>query len=142
MLRSIVGAGQADAKRKHPRIPLHVRAVEDHQDSAVFRLRDISRGGVGIDVDGEAMPTHVRPGVPFLMQMKLSTAPLVVTGQVVWTQTQRVEGAPLRLGVAFTPLAPEHAGHLEDLLQLRALPSPPWIARLVFGAEALAKTAK
>jgi hypothetical protein len=138
VIKSIVSAGQSDAKRKHPRIPLHVRAVEDRQDSAAFRLRDISKGGVGIDVDGDTMPKHVRPGVPFLMKMKLSTGPLVVSGEVVWTQATKGDGVPLRLGVAFGHLPPEIALRLDDLLNLRALPAPPWIARLTFGAEALA----
>ncbi|MEW5739365.1 MAG: PilZ domain-containing protein [Myxococcota bacterium] len=138
VLRSIVNASRSDAKRKHPRIPLHVRAVEDRQDSAIFRLRDISKGGVGIDVDGDVMPKHVRQGVPFLMRMKLSTGPLIVTGEVVWTVATRVDGLPLRLGVAFTRLPPENEQMLDDLLNLRALPAPPWIARLTFGAEALA----
>ncbi|MEW6434918.1 MAG: PilZ domain-containing protein [Myxococcota bacterium] len=139
VLESIVGAARSDAKRRHPRIPLHVRAVEDRQDSAIFRLRDISKGGLGVDVDGETMPKHVRPGVPFLMRMKLSTGPLVVAGEVVWTQTTKVDAAPLRLGVAFSHLPPENERLLDDLLNLRALPAPPWIARLTFGAEALAQ---
>lgn len=138
VLRSIFSAGHSDAKRKHARIPLHVRAVEDRQDSAVFRLRDISRGGVGIDIDGPVMPKHLRPGVPFLMQMKLSTGPLIVGGEVVWTVATKSDGVPLRLGVAFSRLPPENAQLLDDLLNLRALPAPPWIARLTFGAEALA----
>lgn len=139
VLKSIVSAGHSDAKRKHPRIPLHVRAVEDRQDSAIFRLRDISKGGVGIDVDGDTMPKHVRPGVPFLMKMKLSNGPLVVSGEVVWTQPTKMDGVPLRLGIAFGNLPPENAQRLDDLLNLRALPAPPWIARLTFGAEALAE---
>jgi hypothetical protein len=138
VLRSIHSAGHSDMKRKHPRIPLHVRAVEDRQDSAIFRLRDISKGGVGIDVDGDVMPKHVRPGVPFLMRMKLSTGPLVVGGEVAWTIGTRHDGVPLRLGVSFSRLPPESEQLLDDLLQLRALPTPPWIARLTFGAEALA----
>lgn len=138
MLESIVSAGHFDARRKHPRIPLHVRAVDDRQDSATFRLRDISEGGVGIDVDGDTMPKHVRPGVPFLLKLKLSTGPLVVGGEVVWTQATKRDGEPLRLGVAFGHLPPEVAQRLDDLLHLRDLPAPPWIARLTFGAEALA----
>jgi hypothetical protein len=139
VLRSIVNANRSDAKRKHPRIPLHVRAVEDRQDSAIFRLRDLSKGGVGIDVDGDLLPRHVRPGVPFLMRMKLSTGPLLLTGTVVWTTTTRVDGSPLRLGVAFGLLPRESERGLDDLLNLRGLPAPPWIARLTFGAEALAE---
>lgn len=137
VLKSIVSAGRSDKKRKHPRIPLHVRAVEDRQDSAIFRLRDISLGGVGIDVDGEVLPRHVRPAVPFLLRMKLSTGPLVLGGEVVWTNGTRTDGIPLRLGVAFARLPPESEQMLDDLLNLRALPAPPWIARLTFGAEAL-----
>jgi len=138
VLKSLHSASHSDVKRKHPRIPLHVRAVEDRQDSAMFRLRDISKGGVGIDVDGDVMPKHVRPGVPFLLRLKLSTGPLVVAGEVVWTVNTKTDGVPLRLGVAFTRLPPESEAALDDLLQLRALPAPPWIARLTFGAEALA----
>jgi hypothetical protein len=139
LLKSIVSASHSDAKRKHPRIPLNVRAVEDRQDSVVYRLRDISRSGVGIDVEAETMPKHVRPGVPFLLRMKLSNGPLAVSGEVAWTQTRAAGEGGLRLGVLLTPQSPDQARRLDDLLQLRALPAPPWIARLTFGADALAQ---
>jgi hypothetical protein len=43
------------------------------------------------------------------------------------------------VGVHFGRMTPAMVTMLEDLLTLKALPQPPWIARLAFGAEAVAK---
>lgn len=141
VIARIFDTSRADVKRKHPRIPLHVRAVEDKPNSPVFRLRDISRGGVGVDVEGDKLPSHIKVGVPFLLQMKLSTGQLAVHGEVAWCVSSRDQAVPPRLGVMFGQLAPHMAQLLEDLLSLKALPSPPWIAKLVFGDEAVARMA-
>lgn len=132
VLAAIIGAGRSDAKRRHPRIPLHVRAVEDRQDSATYRLRDISLGGVGVDIDGEVLPAHVAPGAPFQMQMRLSSGSLMLRGRVVWVHAT-LERGPLRLGAAFARVAGDNELRLNELLALRALPAPPWIARLFIG---------
>ena len=131
----IFEGARADVKRRHARVPLQVRAVEDKPHAPVFRLRDISRGGVGIDLEGSALPSYIQVGTAFMMQMKLTGGTLSVKGEVAWAVTSKQEAFPARVGVRFTQLTADMQRLLEELLALRAMPSPPWIARLRFGAE-------
>jgi hypothetical protein len=52
-------------------------------------------------------------------------------------QPDSSKAMPARVGVHFGKLAPAVATMLGDLLTLKALPQPPWIARLAFGNDAL-----
>ena len=135
VIRRIFETSQFDKNRKAPRIPLHVRATENNPDAPTYRLRDISAGGVGIDVEADTLPRHIRVGTAFQIQMKLTTGMLTVPGQVVWAVTSRQSDTmPPRVGVAFAGLPPAVAEMLNDLLTLKALPTPPWIARVSFGS--------
>lgn len=127
---------RSDTKRHQARVPLQVRAVEDKPHAPVFRLRDISRGGVGIDVEAGVLPSYIQVGTPFRLHMKLSQGALAVQGEVAWAVTSRQDGFPPRIGVKFTQVSPDMRRLLEELLALRAMPSPPWIARLQFGPDA------
>lgn len=134
VIKRIFETSQYDKKRKAPRIPLHVRATENRPEAPTYRLRDISAGGVGIDVEADTLPRHIKVGVSFLIQMKLTTGMLSVPGQVVWAVTTRSSDTlPPRVGVSFGKLAPQVSQLLDDLLTLKALPTPPWIARVSFG---------
>lgn len=136
VLKRIFDASEFDTKRKAPRIPLHVRATENRPDAPTYRLRDISAGGVGIDVEADTLPRHITVGTPFLIQMKLTTGVLSVPGEVIWAVTSRSSATlPPRVGVAFGKLQPQVSQMLDDLLTLKALPTPPWIARVLFGSE-------
>jgi hypothetical protein len=137
LLSRIFNVAKADAKRKHARIPLQVRAVGETPESPTFRLRDISKGGVGIDIESETMPNQIAVGTPFLMLMRLTSGQLALHGEVVWVVSSKSDGLPLRAGVAFGTLAPKMLGLLDELLALKALSPPPWIARVVFGAGAV-----
>lgn len=135
----IFEGARSDAKRRHARLPLQVRAVEDKPQAPVFRLRDISRGGVGIDVEGGALPAYIQVGTPFMLQMKLTEGTLIVHGEVAWAVTSKQDGFPPRVGVRFTQLTADMRRLLDELLALKAMPTPPWIARLHFGVEAAPK---
>ncbi|MGV3622246.1 MAG: PilZ domain-containing protein [Archangium sp.] len=134
VIRRIFETSQYDKHRKAPRIPLHVRATEDRADAPGYRLRDISAGGVGVDIESDSLPRHIKVGAPFTISMKLTTGMLSVQGQVVWAVTTRESDTlPPRVGIAWGELKPRVRELLDDLLTLKALPSPPWIARLTFG---------
>lgn len=134
VIKRIFETSQYDKNRKAPRIPLHVRATENRPDAPTYRLRDISSGGVGIDVEADTLPRHIKVGVSFLIQMKLSTGLLSAQGTVVWAvSTRSSDTLPPRVGVAFGKLNPLVTQLLDDLLSLKALPTPPWIARVSFG---------
>lgn len=139
VLKRIFEATAADQRRRNPRVPLHVRATENKPDSPVYRLRDLSRAGMGLDVECTTLPAHLAIGAPALVQMKLTTGQLLAHGEIVWVvQPDATKAMPARVGVHFGRLAPAVQTMLDDLLSLKALPQPPWIARLAFGAEALA----
>lgn len=138
VIKRILEASQYDKKRKHPRIPLHVRATEPRPDAPTYRLRDISLGGAGVDAEADRLPPHIKVGEPFKLQMKLTTGMLTVPGTVVWAvHTRFAETIPPRFGVSFGELPAATKKVLEELLSLRALPTPPWIAKLIIGTEAL-----
>lgn len=135
VIKRIFETAQFDKKRRTPRIPLHVRATESARpDAPTYRLRDISAGGVGLDVEAERLPRHIKVGSLFQIQMKLTTGTLQLLGQVVWAVTTRSSDTmPPRVGVAFGHLPPDVSELLSDLLTLKALPTPPWIAKVQFG---------
>lgn len=133
MLQRIFDIAAFDTKRRAPRIPLHVRATENRPDGPNFRLRDISPQGVGVDVEADALPSHIQVGSGFVLQLKMTTGILKLAGEVVWAVPTRFSPAwPPRVGIGFVDVRPEMAKMLDDLLALRALPSPPWIARVSF----------
>ena len=114
--------------------PLAVRATENRPGAPNYRLRDISAGGVGVDIEADALPPHVTVGAPFSLSMKLTTGMLNVPGQVVWAVTTRESDTlPPRVGVAFEPLTANMKELIDDVLTLKALPAPPWIAKVSFG---------
>jgi len=134
VLSRIFEISRYDKHRKSPRIPLAVRATENRQGAPNYRLRDISSGGVGVDIDADAMPQHIGVGTTFSLSMKLTTGTLNVPGQVVWAvSTRESETLPPRVGVAFTPLNAAMTRLIDEVLTLKALPAPPWIAKVTFG---------
>lgn len=134
VLSRIFEIARYDKHRKAPRIPLAVRATEDRQGAPTYRLRDISAGGVGVDIEADALPEHVTVGAPFSLSMKLTTGVLNVPGQVVWAVTTRASDTlPPRVGIAFSPLTATMKQLVDDVLTLKALPAPPWIAKVSFG---------
>ncbi len=128
--------------RRYPRIPLNVRAIESTPFSPAFYVRDISRGGVGMEVDAPALPAMVKVGAPFLLEMELTPGPLLLPGEVVWTSTAFRAHSPVTpiFGVSFREDLPADTAHqLEALLGLESLPPGPWWARVSFGQEALSR---
>ena len=137
IINRIFAVSRSDPKRRTARVPVQVRAVENRPDSPTYRLRDLSSGGAGIDVESEALPGHVQVGMPFLLSMKLVPGMLQVPGEVVWVVSAGIGVAlPPRIGVAFSALHPKMSDMLVSLIALRDMPPPPWIAKVAFGAEA------
>ncbi|MCU0695309.1 MAG: PilZ domain-containing protein [Myxococcaceae bacterium] len=140
VLKRIFEATEKDVRRRTPRVPLHVRATENSPNSPIYRLRDLSRGGMGLDVECEILPTYLQVGTPTLVQMRLTTGQLAAHGEIIWVvQPDASKAMPARVGVHFGKLSPAAATMLDDLLTLKALPQPPWIARLAFGNDALSQ---
>lgn len=142
VITRIFDVGHQDAKRHFPRVPLQVRAVEDRAGAPNYRIHDVSLGGAGIEIEGSKVPAHITVGAPFLLQLRLSSGPLAVHGEVAWA-VNSAKNSPLlaRFGVQFGSLSARTIDRLEELLTLKALPAPPWIARLAFGDAAVAMMA-
>lgn len=142
LLSRIFEAHRYEKVRKHARIPLNLRATEEAPYSPSYLIRDISMGGVGVEVEANNVPRHVRVGQPFLCEVWLSLGTLALYGEVVWVfepKGDRAKFASPGFGVAFGKLRPETAERLERIIQLRSLPPPPWKARVSFGMDAVAR---
>ena len=147
VLQRIFESYEQEQLRRFPRIPLHVRATEDAPFSPAYLVRDISRGGLGLEVEAPTLPRTVRVGTPFLLEMGLSSGPLPLHGEVVWTTSSVIRdpagSTPSLLtpgfGVQFGKLRLDIAERLEQLLSLSALPPAPWRARVSFGMDAVGR---
>lgn len=142
LLDRIFQAHKYEKLRRYPRVPLNLRGTEDAPYSPQYVVRDISVGGVGVEVEADKLPDHVRPGQPFLLEVWLSLGTLGLYGEVLWSFTPPENRAAMlhpTFGVQFGKLRPETLQRLEKILQLRALPPPPWRARLSFGLAAVTR---
>lgn len=142
IIHRIFDAHRYEKVRKHPRIPLNLRGTEDTAYSAQYVVRDISMGGVGVEVEADKLPSHVRTGQPFLLEVWLSLGTLALYGEILWAFQPPPERAKLlnpSFGVSFGKLRPDTMERLEQIIQLKALPPPPWRARLSFGMDAVSR---
>jgi Tfp pilus assembly protein PilZ len=136
VLQRVFDTHAYDKLRRHVRIPLRLAAVEDTPFSPTFYVKDLSRGGVGLEVDAPALPPVVKVGMPFLLAMELTLGTLLLHGEVAWTSAGS-EGVHPAFGVHFGTLSSDTVERLEQLLALQALPPPPWRARVCFGMDAV-----
>jgi hypothetical protein len=142
ILQRISESHKYEKVRKHVRVPINVRASEDRSDSPYYTVRDISLGGVGVEIDGERMPSHVRTGEPFLCEITLSTGTLALHGEIAWAFVPPPERAKLvcpSFGVKFGRLRAGTRERLQRILELKGLPPPPWQARVSFGLDAVSR---
>ncbi len=142
VIQRIFEAQQYEKVRKHARIPLYLRGTEDAPSSAQYIVRDISLGGVGVEVEADKLPASVRTGQPFLLEIWLSLGTLALYGEILWTFAPPTDSARIlnpAFGVQFGKLRPDTLEHLAKIVQLTGLPPPPWRARLSFGMDAVAR---
>jgi hypothetical protein len=142
LIQRIFEAHRYEKVRKHPRLPLNLRGTENAPYSPQYVVRDISLGGVGVEVEADKLPPHIQIGTPFLLDVSLSIGTLMLYGEVLWTFTPPVERAKLlnpAFGVQFGKLRADTLERLEEIVQLKGLPPPPWKARLTFGMEAVSR---
>jgi hypothetical protein len=142
VLARIFEAQRFEKMRRHPRIPLHLRIREDRGRGPDYLVRDVSRGGAGLEVVGAApLPPHVRPGQPALLEVWLDAGLLALHGEVAWACSPESSdlGIQPALGVRFGQLRPEMASRLEAMLSLRLLPPPDVRSRLSFGMDAVSR---
>jgi hypothetical protein len=142
VLQQIFESHKYDKARKHPRVPLNLRATADAAYSTSYLVRDISMGGVGIEVESPTLPSMVKVGELFLLEVWLTLGTLALHGEVVWLSRPPGEAQKVlnpAFGVRFGRLHGDSTQRLEQIVSLRALPPPPWRARVSFGKEAMAR---
>lgn len=142
ILQRIYSADEQAGLRRFPRLPLYLRAIEAAPLSPAFVVRDISRGGVGLEVQAPALPRQVKVGTPFLLEMDFRDGPMMLHGEVVWTSSvpRKSSGTVTPgFGATFGRLRPDMQQRLDGLLSLASLPPVPWKARVSFGMEAVAR---
>lgn len=142
LLQQIFDAHQYEKVRKHPRIPIHLRATEERPHSPVYVVRDISRGGLGIEVEAPAVPKYAHVGAPFLLDVGSSIGPLILHGEVAWVfapQLERTKWLNPAMGIVFGTLRSDTIERLKTILTLQGLPPPPWKAKVSFGSEAVTR---
>lgn len=141
-LGRILDAHRYEKVRKFPRIPLQLRATEDTPYSPSYLLRDLSRGGAGLEIESTTVPRTVRPGVPFLLELWTTSGTLALHGEIAWVFTppaERIKWVNPAFGVGFGKLRQDTVERLERILALRGLPPPPWKARVSFGMDAVSR---
>ncbi len=142
VLMRIFDAHKAEKARKHPRVPINLRATEETPYSPSFLVRDISGGGVGVEVESPSLPRSVSLGAPFLLEIWLSLGTLSLHGEIAWIAVpppERSKWMNPSFGVKFGKLRPETQERLKKILVLRGLPPPPWKARVSFGMDAVSR---
>jgi hypothetical protein len=142
LIQRIFDAHKYEKVRKFPRIPIQLRGSEDAAYSPSYVVRDVSKGGVGVEVEAPSMPKGIRIGTPFLLELSLTIGTLTLHGEVVWVftpPTERSKWINPSFGVAFGKLRPDTQERLEKILTLKGLPPPPWKARVSFGMDAVSR---
>lgn len=128
-------AHQYEQVREYPRIPFHLN-VRDQDLGLHYLVRDISRGGVGVDLSSEGpLPEVVTRGQMALLELALTAGVLALHGEVVWVRG--AAGTRPGFGLRFGTLRPQVATLLEKVLALELLPLATPSPRISFGARAL-----
>ena len=142
MIQRILQAHEYDAIRKHPRIPIRLPATDATMSEAPrYVVRDISRSGLGLEIEQSSIPKSIKVGTPFLLSLKLSIGPLILHGEIVWMFQPPKDRRVLNpaIGIHFGTLRPDTVERLDRILKLRGLPPPPWNAQVSFGLDAVTR---
>lgn len=142
LLRRIFEAQKYEKVRKHVRIPLQLRATEDKANSIAYLVRDISFGGLGIEIESTDVPRWVKVNEPVFLELTLSLGVLALHGEIVWVMTPPKDRARLMnpgFGVSFGKLRGDTTERLERIMTFRGLPPPPWKAKISFGMDAVSR---
>jgi hypothetical protein len=144
LLKHVFENQRADPVRKQPRLPLHVVAQSTGKTPVRYLLRDLSAGGIGVEVESAQLPSEVKVGLPFLLEIDLPPPNGIraVHGEVSWVALPAPgKDQPVHpsFGVSFGKLRDSAKDTIKRLLLQRDLPPPPWKAQVSFGNDAISR---
>lgn len=142
VVRRVFDAQKYEKLRKHPRLPLRLGATEGTPHSPQYLVRDLSRGGVGVEIEAAQLGPAARKGELFLLELQLGIGALYLHGEIRWLTTpspERRKWVNPAFGVEFGKLRPDTVARLQHILELKGLPPPPWRAQVSFGIDAVGR---
>ena len=142
LLKRIFEAQRYEKIRKFVRVPLQLHATEDKANSIAYLVRDISAGGLGIEIEAPEAPKWVKKGAPVFLELVITLGTLALHGEVVWVVNPPKDRQKLvnpGFGVRFGKLRADTVERLERILVFRGLPPPPWKAKISFGMDAVSR---
>jgi hypothetical protein len=127
--------------RQFVRIPLNLPAQSDDPYSPSFVIRDLSRGGMGVQVEAPDLPKTIVPGGLVVTEIWFGVNRIALYGEVAWAAAApHARGfTPPSFGIRFGKLREQTLAELDGLIHLKKLPPPPWRARLSFGPGAMSR---
>jgi len=142
LLKHVFELQLADPQRKQPRLPLHVSAESTGKTPVRYLLRDLSAGGIGIEVEGPHLPPEIQVGLPFLLEIEIPPphGARAIHGEISWIArpgSDKDQPVHPSFGVSFGKLRDTAKDTIKRLLLQKDLPSPPWKARVSFGMDAV-----
>jgi hypothetical protein len=141
LLRHVFDAQKQDRLRRAPRLPLNVRATEAQSKTTTYVVRDLSTGGLGIEIEAKTLPSAVHVGAAFLLEIDLPNGVMPLHGEISWIASALTKEGAVRpsFGVSFGKLRAVAQDTVKRLLTHRGLPPPPWSARVSFGMDAISR---
>lgn len=130
---------KTDRTRQHPRVPVNMMATDRRKtDSPSFVVRDVSRGGIGVEVEQEKLPSHIGVGAPVFVRLWLNDGAVSLHGEVAWcAEPPERDKFHATFGIKFGTLQKNALSLLDRVLVLYGLPNGPWRADLAFGMDAV-----
>ncbi len=142
LIHRVFDAQKESPNRRHPRVPILLRASEETAYSSGYVIRDLSRAGAGLEIEAPGVPEGLQLGTPFLIELSFATGAVPLHGEVVWVfqpPEERKKWINPAFGVSFGKLRSDVQERLEKLLKLAIIPPPPWRARVSYGPNAVSR---
>lgn len=137
-LKELFDDHQRDKVRSNPRVPFHVIA-QDESGNAKYRIRDLSKGGAGLEVISGDLSPEMIVGVPVFLEIHTSDGVAGIHGAIAWVRASPEDPRKHGMGIRFGKLQVNQRQSLDRLLILYGLPTGGWRAKVTFGMDAVSR---
>lgn len=123
-VQTLLTSHQPELGRAHARVPVNLLATQSAANSPAYLIRDLSLGGMGLEIQAPRLPETVRRGTALSCGIPLSSGLLQLQGAVAWTfAPPRGLGANPAFGVNFNSgFDLDDLERLDRLLSLQEFP--------------------